>query len=152
MKVETLNELLNWCSAIHGRMAEHMTRGAESNPDGPTRWLMEYVAKHETQMAEQVDATRDDADPRALKTWVYDWIESPPSKPEDMTEGADRHRAFEAVSRAVFDTHNEIMKVLRSVTGRADTPETRELVEQMLNLEEGHSRQIGQQMNRIADM
>jgi hypothetical protein len=152
LKVETLSELLDWCSAIHSRMAERMTRGAEATADGPTRWLMEYVAKHEAQMAAQMDATRDDADPGALKTWVQDWFQHPPARPDEITEGADQHQAFEAVSRTVFDAHNEIMKVLRTVIGQADVPESRDLIEQMVTLEEGHSRQIGQQMNRISDM
>ncbi|MDZ7826344.1 MAG: hypothetical protein U5R48_10375 [Gammaproteobacteria bacterium] len=103
-------------------------------------------------MSDQMDATRQDADDRALKTWVYDWLEHAPPKPDEITEGADRHETFEAVARAVFDAHEEILTVLRFLDVRADTPEVKDLIEQMVNLEEGHSRQMSQQMNRISDM
>lgn len=152
MKVETLNELLNWCGAIHAELADRMNRGAAQSPDGPARWLMEYVAKHEAQMADQLEGIEEAADRKALKTWVYDWLEHPPPKPETVVADADRETAFEAVARAVFDAHNEIMSVLRFLVDRADTPEAKELMQQMLSLEEGHTRQIGQQMHRIRDM
>ncbi|TVS15454.1 MAG: hypothetical protein EA417_13415 [Gammaproteobacteria bacterium] len=152
MKIETLGELLNWCDAIHSELAERMTRSADQTPEGPARWLMQYAAKHEAQMAEQLEGIEQVADQRALKTWVYDWLEHPPPKPETVVDGADRERAFEAVGRAVFDAHNEIMTVLKFLIDRADTPEAKELIEQMLSLEEGHTRQIGQQMHRIRDM
>lgn len=152
MKVETLSEMLTWSSAIHSQLAEHMSRGAEANPDGPARWLMEYISKHEARMASQLESARDKADSRALKTWVYEWLEAETGKPEEITEGADRHETIEAVARAVFDAHEEIMKVVRTVAVRADIPEVQELIEEVRTLEEGHGRQISQQMNRIGDM
>ncbi len=152
MKIETLAELLNWCSAVHAGLADRMNRGAEQLAEGPTRWLMQYVAKHEAQMVEQLDGIEKAADRKALKTWVYDWLDHPPPKPETVVDGADREAAFEAAARAVFDAHNEIMMVLRFLIDRADTPEAKELVERMLSLEEGHTRQIGQQTHRIRDM
>lgn len=152
MKVETLKELLNWCTAIHAELADRMARGADRSADGPARWLMEYVAKHEEQMAEQLEGIEEAADRRALATWVYDWLQHPPPKPESVVEDADQETAFEAVARAVFDAHNEIMTLLRFLIDRADTPEAKELMERMLSLEEGHTRQIGQQLHRIRDM
>ena len=152
MKIETLEELVSWCSRVHAQLADRMNLGAERSPDGPTRWLMAYVAGHEAQMAQQMNGIKEAADPRALKTWVYDWLDHPLPKPEVLTEDADRQKAFEAVSRAVFDLHNELMTTLRFLIDRADIPEAQELLEQMLSLEEGHTRQIGQQVNRIRDM
>ncbi len=152
MKIETLGELLNWSSAIHSGLADRMARGADQSADGPVRWLMEYVAKHEAQMADQLDGIEEAADRGALKTWVYDWLQHPPPRPETVIDAADREQAFEAVANAVFGAHNEIMMVLRFLVDRADTPEAKELVERMLSLEEGHTRQIAQQMHRIRDM
>lgn len=152
MKVETLKELLAWCSAVHAELADRMTRGADLAADGPARWLMQYVAKHEAQMAEQLDGIEEAADRRALGTWVYDWLEHPPPKPEQVVASTDRDTAFEAVAKAVFEPHNEIMGLLRFLIDRADTPEAKELMQRMLSLEEGHTRQIGQQLHRIRDM
>lgn len=152
MKVETLQELVSWCGEIHSGLADRMARGAERTPDGPTRWLMEYVARHEAQMVLQMEGLEAAADRKALTTWAYDWFEHPPPAPEAVTEEVDRHKAFTAVAEAVFGAHNEIMVVLRSLVNRVDAPEVEELIARMLSLEEGHTRQIAQQMNRIRDM
>jgi len=49
-------------------------------------------------------------------------------------------------------TRNEILGTLRFLIDRADIPEAQELLKRMLSLEEGHTRQVGQQVNRIRDM
>jgi len=152
VKIETLDQLLHWCSAIHSGLAERMGQGSQHMADGPVRWLMEYVATHEGQMAEQLEGLRKDASASTLRTWVYDWLQHPPPRPEELIDSADLKPAFEAVARQVFDAHNEIMTLVRFLGDRADTPGSRELLNSMLSLEEGHTRQIGQQLNRIRDM
>ncbi len=152
MKVETLGELLAWSGAIHAQLEERLSTGASRSKDGPAKWFIEYAAEHEGKMARQLKGLDDSTDSKALGTWLYDWLDHPPQAPERITGGATDDLSFDAVTRAVFEVHNQVMSLFRQLLPRADIPEAKELIQRVVDLEEGHTRQMAQQMNRIRDM
>lgn len=152
MKVNTLQQLVNWSSAVHQHLAERLETAAASASDSPARLFVNYAVDHERKMAEQVAGLGRESDSRALETWVYDWLEQPPRAPEAILGEQDRSVDLEALSRVLFSTHNEVAAMFRQIQARADVAEVEELVNRMIEIEEGHTRQMAQQLNRTLDM
>lgn len=152
MKTETLEHLVNWSSAVHEHLAEQLDAAAQGASDGPARLFAEYAATHERKMAKQVAGIIGDSDSKARQTWVYDWLDHAPQKPEAIVSIGGHEVDLEALSRALFTTHNEIMTIFGQITARADTDEVEELVARVIGIEEGHTRQMAQQLNRTQDM
>lgn len=152
MKVETLGHLVTWSGAVHRELAKRLSTAAERTEDGPSKWFIEYAAKHEAKMAEEIAGLERSIDAKGRDTWLYDWLDHPPQPPERITGDTTGDLSFNAISRAVFEVHNQIMSMFKQLLPRADIPEAKELIENVIGLEEGHTRQMAQQMNRIRDM
>lgn len=152
MKTDTLEHLVNWSSAVHEQLAEQLDTAAQGASDGPARLFAEYAATHERNMAKQIAGLIRDSDSKARQTWVYDWLDHPPTAPESMVRIGSQEVDLEALSRDLFTAHNEIMTIFSQITARADTPEVEELITRVIDVEEGHTRQMAQQLNRTQDM
>ena len=59
---------------------------------------------------------------------------------------------FEDISREVFSLHDQVIALYRYLEGRADTPEARDLVRELLKLEEHEAMRLSQQINRARDL
>lgn len=152
MKTETLEHLVAWAGAIHQALSERLNAAADHTADGPEKWFVEYAAKHETEITREINGIPADSNRNALGTWVYDWLDQPLQSPERIVGDAGSDASFDAITRAVFESHKQVMDLFRHVLARADIPEARELIERVLDLEEGQTRLMAQQMNRIRDM
>lgn len=152
MKTDTLEHLVNWSSAVHEHLAEQLDSAAQGASDGPARLFAEYAATHERKMAQQIAGLIRDSDSKARQTWVYDWLDHAPKKPEAIVHIGSHEVDLDALSRALFTAHNEIMTIFGQITARADTEEVEELVARVIDVEEGHTRQMAQQLNRTQDM
>jgi len=152
VKVDTLEHLVEWSSASHQHLAEQLETAAKGSGDRPYRWFLEYAVEHERKMAEEVAGIVQESDPKALKTWVYDWLEHSPQQPDPIFRVADHEVDLDAVSRTLFSAHNEIMKVFHQLEARADTAELEQLIARVIDIEDGHTRQMAQQLNRTRDM
>ena len=152
MKIETLEHLVNWSSTVHEQLAEQLETAARGAGDSPARLFIDYAVTHERKMAQQVAGLIRESDAKALQTWVYDWLEHLPKRPEAIIRVGDHEVNLEAVSRTLFTAHNEIMAVFHQLEARADTSELEELIARVIDIEEGHTRQMAQQLNRTRDM
>lgn len=152
MKTETLEQLFNWAAGVHGQLGEQLETEARACGEGPSRGLMEYAAEHEHKMASEIAGLAPKLAPRTRDTWLYDWLPHSPAAPSNLVHARYRNMRLEELSGAIFAVHGEILEVFRHVKVRADAEEVAEAIQQLLDLEDGHSRQIAQQINRISDM
>ena len=152
MKVETLGELLALTRDSHRQLSERLADSARGQPESTTRWLMEYAAEREAEMAQRVDGLMCRTDSNVLQTWVYEWLQHPHADPQRIEHTAFGEMDFAEISEALFSVHNELMDLYRQLFTRADIDEARAVVDEVLQLEEGRSRQMAQQVNRIRDM
>src|SRR5699024_5771058 len=58
MKAETFDYLLEWTSDLHTIIADRLEQAITADTDQRSRWLMEYVAGHERDIASKVDRFR----------------------------------------------------------------------------------------------
>ncbi len=74
MEVKTFIDLIEWTRNLHGKLARCLTHCASCHIDERASMLLEYLASHETEMERMVEAFERQADPKAARTYVYDYI------------------------------------------------------------------------------
>jgi len=152
VKVDTLEHLIHWSSAVHQHLAEQLDTAAQRADDGLAKLFVEYTVTHERKLATQVAGVVGESDAKALQTWVYEWLEQPPKAPEAIVRVGSHEVDLDALGHIVFSAHNEIITLFHQLQTRAATPEVEELIARMVDIEEGHTRQMAQQLNRTRDM
>lgn len=151
MQTETYDYLLQWTSELHDVIAERLEQAMTPDTDQRTRWLMEYVASHERELASTVRRYREQAAEAASRTWLYEHIgeDVPPNSRWDLSfEG----KSFDQVSEQVFELHAQLVEVYTSMSGRAPIPAAVELMNNMLTLEQGATRRLAEQCGRLSDL
>ena len=152
MKVETLEDILAWTQALHERMSECLAHCATEHDSQRAQWLLTYLADHERSLSHVLERTLERTDAHVLNTWVLDFIGHQPIDPHRTCDAPFRDMTFEQICTAVFDLHNQVIKLYQHVAARADIPDARELLSQLLDAEHHETLLLAQQANRIRDM
>lgn len=153
MTVETLQDSLDWSQQLHERLAQSLLHCSQQTDDQRLKWLLDYLVEHEQSLAKNLARFREQADPKALHTWIYDYIAHMDIHPANKFAGMpEPSMDFDAICDGVFDAHNRIISLFRYLGRHADIPEAETLVENLLGLEEHETMLIAQQINRLRDM
>ena len=152
MKPETLNDLIDWTQRLHHALGQCLREGIDGPQGRRAHWLLEYLADHETQLEEIVQGFARDADRNALNTWVYDYFTQRPL--QFLDEGATPFSGMdvEEICQTVFNWHNQIIDLYRYLEGRADIPEVRELVSNLLEIETHEMMKLAYQSSQAEDI
>lgn len=152
MKVQKISDLIDWTRAMHHQLAERLADGSVEHDQDMAKALLTYLADHEAALEKIIDGFEHRADAKALNTWVYDYLDHGQI---DLGRGDDTSFAEMNVNEiclAVFNVHNQAIDLYRDLLRRADIPEARELLQQLLDIEEHETMRLAQQTIRIQDM
>ncbi len=152
MRVKTLSDLIEWTRMLHHHLADCLAECSTKNEEERARALLQYLADHERKIEQVVAEFERQADPRALKTYVYDWIEH---KPIETHRTCDSHYAklgFNQICREVFDFHDQVIDLYQNMADRSEIPEVRELMESLLNMEKHEAMRLVRQTGRMDDL
>lgn len=151
MHAETYDELLQWTSELHETIADRLEEALTPDTDQRTRWLMEYIAGHERELATTVKRYRQQAGEAEKQTWLYEHIgEDVP--PKAQWELSFVGKTADQISEEVFELHHQVIEVYTSMSGRAPIPAAAELVNNLLELEEGETRRLAEQCGRLNEL
>lgn len=151
MKSETYEELIEWTGALHRNLAERLDQGMTAGTGEKVKWLLEYLADHERKLNDVVGKISKHGDAGALHTWLYEHLSEKLPADKRQTQsfaGMD----FEQISEEILDIHNQLIELYRSAAGRSPTPEVRELMEELLELEEHETLQLAKQIDSVRAM
>jgi len=152
MQIKTFSDLMEWTRSLHSSMAKCMAHCASRHGDERAKMLLEYLASHETEMEQMVAAFERQADPKAARTYDYDYI---PHNPITTHLACDDHYAkldADSISAEVFDFHEQIISLYQSLVGRAEIQEAVELVQSLLEMEEHETKRLVRQVERMDDL
>src|SRR5690606_18922032 len=144
MQTETYDYLLQWTGDLHSIIADRLEEAMTPETDQRTRWLMEYIAGHERELAATVRRYREQAAEAASRTWLYEHIaeDVPPNSLCVLHfDGLDVAQS----STKVFALHGRLIEVYSSMRGRAPMPAAEEVMDIMLTLEEGATRRLAEE-------
>jgi rubrerythrin len=152
MKVKTISDLIDWTRLMHRQLAERFADGSAQHEQEMARMLLSYLADHEAALEKIIEGFEQQADSKALDTWVYDYLRH---EPIDLHRGDGVPIAemdFNEICVSVFNVHNQAIDLYRELLRRADIPEAQELLQSLLALEEHETMRLAQQTNRMRDM
>lgn len=152
MKVARFQDLIGWTRDLHRQLGECLSHCASESDQMQAKWLMEYLASHEATISEVVASFEASADVNAMQTWFYDYLDRKPIKLHPTCDSPYAKMEFDEICHSVFHLHNQLMDLYRYLVSRAETPEVRELLEFLLEMEEHETMRLAQQTSRMRDL
>lgn len=152
MKVETFHDLIDWTRRLHNRLSQCLVDSKQAGHDDLTRALMDYLAEHESRIEKMVGRFENQADDKALQTYVYDYLSHQPIEIHPGREGDFSGLDAEGIRREVFAFHQQVMELYRSLIGKAETAEAYSLLESLLDMEKHEAMRLAHQTGRLYDL
>ncbi|MDQ2075893.1 ATPase [Marinimicrobium sp. ABcell2] len=152
MQIKTFFDLIDWTRGLHEKLAKCLSHCASRHQDERASMLLNYLASHETEMEKMVAAFERQADPKAAHTYVYDYV---PHNPITTHLVCDNHYAnldAASIRDEVFDFHEHIIRLYRTLLGKAEIREAEELVQSLLDMEEYETKRLVRQVERMDDL
>lgn len=152
MQIKTFSDMIEWTRTLHANLAQCLAHCASRHRDERVSLLLGYLASHETEMEKIVAAFERQADPKVSRTYVYDYI---PHNPITTHLVCDDHYAkldADAICAEVFDFHEQIISLYRTLSGKAEIREAAELMQSLLDMEEHETKRLVRQIGRMDDL
>lgn len=152
MDIKTFGELINWTRDLHAHLARCLSHCATKNEEERARALLDYLATHESEMERIVNEFKSQGDSKALETRVYDYLSHHPIKTHRTCDEPYAQLDFEGICREIFDFHDQIEDLYRTMADKAEIPEAKELLQSLLTMEENEAMRLARQIGRMNDL
>ena len=152
MDIKTFGELINWTRDLHAHLARCLSHCATKNEEERAQALLDYLATHESEMERIVNEFKSQGDSKALETRVYDYLSHHPIKTHRTCDEPYAQLDFEGICREVFDFHDQIEDLYRTLADKAEIPEAKELLQSLLTMEENEAMRLARQIGRMNDL
>lgn len=152
MELKTFRDLIDWTRTLHHHMATCMKQAASEHEETRAQILLDYLATHEAELEKTVEGFENEADARALKTWIYDFLSHKPIETHRTCDLPYTRLDFDGICHEIFDFHDQIIDLYQNLQDRAEIPEAREMVENLLNLERHEAMRIAREIGRMQDV
>ncbi len=152
MDIRTFRELIEWTRDLHANLARCMSHCATKNEEERAKALLDYLATHESEIEHIVNEFGRQGDTKALETRVYDYLSHNPIKTHRTCDEPYAKLDFAGISREVFDFHDQILDLYKTMVGKAEIPEAKELLQSLLTMEQNESMRLARQIGRMEDI
>ncbi|MBD3639503.1 MAG: ATPase [Marinobacter sp.] len=152
MDIRTFGELINWTRDLHAHLARCLSHCATKNEEERARALLGYLAAHESEMERIVSEFRSQGDSRALETRVYDYLSHDPIQTHRTCNEPYAKLDFAGICKEVFDYHDQIENLYRTMADKAEIPEANALLQSLLAMEENEAMRLARQVGRMDDL
>ncbi|WP_461481746.1 hypothetical protein [Porticoccus sp.] len=152
MDIKTFADLIDWTRQLHGHLAKCLVHGAAKHRGEGARLLLEYLADHEVKLAKMIEGFEAQADPKAMHTYVYDYLSH---QPFTMNQRCDTHYedlSYDDICREVFSFHEQVMDLYRTLISKAETHGAKDLLESLLAMEKHEVMRLSTQTGRMHDL
>lgn len=157
-RFEQLRDVLEFAIEIHQKLLDWVERARSHRQEKKVALLLDYLAEREKRL---IGALRDylkeleEEDPKVLQVWLpY------PPDPNPLHEMAVRiahlkvHDGmdFKEIDRTIVGFVSELIDVLKGAYNENDDPDVREVLGNMIQLEEQEERQLARNISMMADL
>jgi len=152
MQVETLKDVLEWTREFHQHLANCMHHCADQNESKRAKLLLNYLADHEQKLVEVLDGLKKTADAKALNTWCLEYLDKNPIVRHELCDKPFAQMNADEIITEITHQHEQVIELYRYLRGRDVAPSYRELLGQLLSLEEHEAMRMSQAANRLHDL
>ena len=108
--------------------------------------LIEWNAGVHDMLANIVRKVGGHADDKALNTWLYEHLSEELLPKHDLKVDFNNWD-YERISKTVFDIHNQIIDLYRSLLERAPIPEAGEVMRELYDMQKHETLRLADQVN-----
>jgi hypothetical protein len=152
MDIKTFEDLIDWTRQLHAYLADSLHESAAKTRNERAAALLDYISSHERQLERAVAEFEKQADPKAMKTRLYDYASHKPIKSHRTCDTHYAELDFAGIEREIFDFHDQVMDLYDTLIGKAEIPEAKTLLEDLKALEEHEAMRLARQIGRMDDM
>ena len=152
MQIEPLKDVLNQTRNFHQHLASSLQNCKDRNQSERARLLLAYLAHHEQTLVEVLDGFSHSASANALNTWCYDYLENSSALRLDQSNQPFGQMNTGEIISEIVKQHNQIIDLYRYLYSRAPTPSIKDLLAQLLELEEHEAMRMAHSANRLEDL
>lgn len=152
MQTETVREALDWTSAFHTRLRDCLRQCSDRSPDERSVLLLDYLAAHEDKLAKLISAFQAEASTDALNTWCNEYFNKNPIVPHKFCEMSLSQLTPDEIMELIAFDHAQVIELYKNLLDRAVIPSLRELLKELVALEEHEMMIMMQGANRLTDI
>jgi hypothetical protein len=152
MQIKNFTDLIEWTRSLHANLAQCLAHCATRHSDERATLLLEYLASHEVEIEKMVAAFQEQADPNTAQTYLYDYLPHEPISPHWVCDDHYVKLDAEAISAEVFDFHEQILSLYRTLVGKAEIQPAKQLMQSLLDMEENETKRLVHQLGRMNDI
>lgn len=152
MQVETLRDVINWTYEFHRHLTERLTEGASQTKSERCKMLLDYMSEHEQRLAHTVREYEKTGNEHALNTWCYEYLDKHPIIHHHYTDTQFSELSSINITQLVIHQHKQVIDLYRYLAERADIRVAKDLLNDLLSLEEHEIMVMAQSANRLEDM
>lgn len=154
MEIKSYQDLIEWARKLHLHLSQCFSECAKNNQDERASALLTYLAGHEAEIEQMTAEFEKQADEKVLKTRLYDYYESEHRAIKNHGH-CDGHYAgldFDTIAREVFEFHDQLTELYKSLNLKAELREASDLVESLRSMEENESMRLARQIGSMQDL
>jgi len=148
MDIKSFQDLIDWSRELHHHLARCMRASVDQQQNDLAKGLLEYLADHEERLEKAVAAFERDASENTLNTRVYDYLANGPVTSHRTCSVAYSQLDYDGIFKEVFDYHDQLINLYKSLMGKAETADAHELMQSLLEMEEHEAMLIAQQADQ----
>lgn len=152
MEIKTFEDLIEWVRKLHAHLAISMKSSAESNGNEQARALLIYLSDHEQELTRITEEFERQADAKALKTRLYDYIEHKPIKRGPRPDTHYANMSYDEICAEIFHFHDEVIALYKALASKAEIPEAKALMEELQEMEEHEAMRLATQTGSGRDL
>ncbi len=135
MEFKQISDILDWSQAIHAELAERYQSLAGELTQQRAVLLLDYLADHQKQLETSVELLKEDISPGLLNTWTR--TELADAFPSSLMELRNQLTTLstEDILTLCIDYHDRLIKLYNELSQTADLDSSRELFENLADLE-----------------
>lgn len=152
MEIRTFSDLIDWTRQLHGHLSKCLAHCATQSEEERARALLDYLSEHESKLERMVQLFEDQAEPKVMRTYVYDYLSHRPIKTHRTCEAPYAKLGFDDICREVFELHRQVIDVYRDLEGKVEIPEANHLLQDLLAMEEHEAMRLVRQTGRMQDL
>lgn len=154
MEIKTYENLIEWARQIHLQLSRCLSECAKNNQDERASALLTYLADHEAEIERMTAEFEKQAEEKVLKTRLYDYFEEEHRaiKTHNSCDGHYAGLDFDTIAREVFEFHDQLIELYKSLNLKAEIPEASDLVESLRSMEENEAMRLARQIGLMNDV
>ncbi|SDW14690.1 ATPase [Marinobacter mobilis] len=152
MEIKTFRELIDWTRDLHQHLSDCLAHCSGEHKQERAQALLQYLADHESELANIVAEFEHQGNHKAMETRVYDYLNHHPLETHRTCSLPYAEMSFEQISHEVFDFHDQIMDLYKTLVSKADIPEAQDLLQALLTMEEHEAMRLARQIGRMDDV